>query len=218
MIRLRRKGRRIMKDEMDILKEVGNTAAAHGSIALSEILGKKIKLYLPVADIIPCKNIEKPIPQEGMSMTLQTQLLSGLEGKIVFVLEERQAYKLIDICYTGEGVKKTGVFTEMGMSLIKEVGNVVIASYISALGFFLKKLIVPSLPMLINAPFQEIIKLVVAGYGEQDYILVVESVFEESESKIRGTFWLLLTPDSVKEIKEACKKLLEQVGKNGGGN
>ncbi len=207
-----------MKDEMDILKEVGNTAAAHGSIALSEILGKKIKLYLPVADIIPCKNIEKPIPQEGMSMTLQTQLLSGLEGKIVFVLEERQAYKLIDICYTGEGVKKTGVFTEMGMSLIKEVGNVVIASYISALGFFLKKLIVPSLPMLINAPFQEIIKLVVAGYGEQDYILVVESVFEESESKIRGTFWLLLTPDSVKEIKEACKKLLEQVGKNGGGN
>ncbi|RKY29634.1 MAG: hypothetical protein DRP68_07045 [Candidatus Omnitrophota bacterium] len=218
MIRLRRKGRRIMKDEMDILKEVGNTAAAHGSIALSEILGKKIKLYLPVAEIIPCKNIEKPIPQEGMSMTLQTQLLSGLEGKIVFVLEERQAYKLIDICYTGEGVKKTGVFTEMGMSLIKEVGNVVIASYISALGFFLKKLIVPSLPMLINAPFQEIIKLVVAGYGEQDYILVVESVFEESESKIRGTFWLLLTPDSVKEIKEACKKLLEQVGKNGGGN
>ncbi|HDN86027.1 MAG TPA: hypothetical protein ENG49_02255 [Candidatus Omnitrophica bacterium] len=218
MIRLRRKGRRIMKDEMDILKEVGNTAAAHGSIALSEILGKKIKLYLPVAEIIPCKNIEKPIPQEGMSMTLQTQLLSGLEGKIVFVLEERQAYKLIDICYTGEGVKKTGVFTEMGMSLIKEVGNVVIASYISALGFFLKKLIVPSLPMLINAPFQEIIKLVVAGYGEQDYILVVESVFEESESKIRGTFWLLLTPDSVKEIKEACKKLLEQVGENGGGN
>ena len=206
-----------MKDEMDILKEVGNTAAAHGSIALSEILGKKIKLYLPVAEIIPCKNIEKPIPQEGMSMTLQTQLLSGLEGKIVFVLEERQAYKLIDICYTGEGVKKTGVFTEMGMSLIKEVGNVVIASYISALGFFLKKLIIPSLPILINAPLQEIIKLAVVGYSDE-YVLVVESVFEESESKVRGNFWLLLTPDAVKEIKEACRKLLEQVGKNGGGN
>jgi len=207
-----------MKDEMDILKEVGNTAAAHGSIALSEILGKKIKLHLPIVDIIPCKNIEKPIPQEGMSMTLQTQLLSGLEGKIVFILEEKQAYKLIDICHTGKGVKKTGVFTEMGMSLIKEVGNIVIASYISALGFFLKKLIIPSLPILINAPLQEIIKLVVAGYGEEDYILVVESVFEESENKIRGNFWLLLTPNSAKEIKEACKKLLEKIEKNGGGN
>ncbi|MCD6583471.1 MAG: chemotaxis protein CheC [Candidatus Omnitrophica bacterium] len=207
-----------MKDEMDILKEVGNTAAAHGSIALSEILGKKIKLHLPVVDIIPCKNIGKAMSQEGMSITLQTQLLSGLDGKVVFILEEKQAYKLIDICYTGGEIKKTGIFTEMGMSLIKEVGNVVIASYISALGFFLRKLIVPSLPILINAPLQEIIKLVVAGYGEHDYVLVVESIFEESETKIKGTFWLLLAPDSVKQIKEACKKLLEEVGKNDGGN
>ena len=206
-----------MKDEMDILKEVGNTAAAHGSIALSEILGKKIKLHLPIVDIIPCKNIEKSVSQETMSITLQTQFLSGLDGKIIFILEEKQAYKLINIYYREGEIKKTGVFTEMGMSLIKEVGNIVIASYINALGFFLKKLIIPSLPILINAPLQEIIKLAVIGYSDE-YVLVVESVFEESENKVKGNFWLLLTPDAVKEIKEACKKLLEQVKKNGGGN
>ncbi len=34
-----------MQDELDILREVGSIAAVHGSIALSEILGKRINLF-----------------------------------------------------------------------------------------------------------------------------------------------------------------------------
>ena len=38
----------IMKDEMDILREVSTTASAHGSTALSSMLGKAIHIKLPV--------------------------------------------------------------------------------------------------------------------------------------------------------------------------
>ena len=204
-----------MKDEMDILKEVGTTAAAHGSIALSEILGRKISLRLPSLNILPRERITKEMHIEGMVLTLQMQILSGLEGKIVFLLEEKSAFRLIDMCYKSrEGSKKAGLFTEMGMSVIKEVGNIIISSYISSLNFFIKKLIIPSFPMLINAPFAEIMNALTLGYEKEDYILVVEAIFEEEKESIRGNFWLVLTPNAAEEIRRICKEMLESINKD----
>ncbi|OPX30460.1 MAG: hypothetical protein B1H08_01600 [Candidatus Omnitrophica bacterium 4484_171] len=204
-----------MKDEMDILKEVGTTAAAHGSIALSEILGRKINLRLPSLEILPRERITKKMHIEGMVLTLQMQILSGLKGKIVFLLEEKSAFRLVDMCYKSrEGSKKASIFTEMGMSVIKEVGNIIISSYISSLSFFIKKLIIPSFPMLINAPFAEIINTLTLGYEREDYILVVEAIFEEEKESIKGNFWLVLTPDAAEEIKRICKKMLEAINKD----
>jgi len=203
-----------MKDEMDILREVGTTAGAHGSIALSEMLGRKIDLRLPSVDIMPCMEVPHQISITGIMFSLQTRILSGLVGKLIFMLEEKTAYKLIDICYKINGdVKKGSIFTEIGMSLVKEVGNVVISSYIGALGCFLKRLIIPALPILINAPFEEIMKIIVTDYGEEESVLVIESVFEEKKSKIKGNFWLVLTHSAVEDIKEACKKILSNIGK-----
>jgi len=201
-----------MKDEMDILKEVGTTAAAHGSIALSEILGRKITLRLPSLDMLPGEQLSKTIHVEGMVLTMQAQILSGIEGKIVFLLEEKSAFKLVDMCYKSkEEGKKVGLFTEMGMSVIKEVGNIIISSYISSLSFFIKKLIIPSFPILINAPFVEVMNMLTVGYEKERYILVVEALFEEEKASIKGNFWLVLTPEAAEEIKRACKKILESI-------
>ncbi len=201
-----------MKDEMDILKEIGSTAAAHGSIALSEILGRKIVLHVPTVKIVPCREIEKVIQIEGVAIALQTRILSGLRGKILFVLEEKNAYRLVDICYKfdKEAKEEGSVFTEIGLSLIKEVGNVVVSTYINTLGYFLKKLIVPSLPVLINAPFAEIIKIIAIDYEDTNSIVVIESIFEETKEKIKGNFWLVLSPQAAEEITQTCKKILDE--------
>ena len=201
-----------MKDEMDILKEVGTTAAAHGSIALSEILGRKIALHLPSLNAFPQEKITKQMHIKGMVLTLQAQILSGLTGKVIFLLEEKSAFKLVDMCYKSGGEnKKIGLFTEIGMSVIKEVGNIIISSYISSLSFFIKKLIIPSFPMLINAPFADVINMLDLGYEKENYILVVEAVFEEEKESIKGNFWLVLTPDAAEEIKKICRETLESI-------
>lgn len=198
-----------IRDEMDILKEVGTTAAAHGSIALSEILGRKITLRLPSVGLLKSENAVTKVSIEGMVVTLQTRILSGLDGKVIFFLEEDSAFKLIDMCYKKkEDTKKIGIFTEMGMSVIKEVGNIIIASYISSLGFFAKRLIIPSFPMLINAPFAEVVNVLTTGYEKESYILLVEAIFEEEKQQIKGNFWLVITPESADVIKKACKEMI----------
>jgi len=48
-----------MQDELNILRKVGSITTAHGSIALFEILGRRINLSVPSKDIISCNGVPK---------------------------------------------------------------------------------------------------------------------------------------------------------------
>lgn len=202
-----------MRDEMDILREVGSISAAHGSIALSEILGKKIELNMPSLDFIPSEMILERIIPTQIVVSVYGHMLSGLTGRVLFILDEKSAFKLVDMCYKiREEDKKSGMLTEMGLSLIKEVGHVVITSYVGALSIILKKLIIPSIPVFVSGPIQQIINMAISPYSTEEYVLLVEAVFEEPNEKITGSFYLILNPEATKCIQETCKAYLDKQG------
>ncbi|MBU1998547.1 MAG: chemotaxis protein CheC [Candidatus Omnitrophota bacterium] len=200
-------------DEMDILREVGSISAGQGSVALSEILGQKINLKLPTLEFIPSTKIEKQIVlDDKMAISVSCSVLSGIKGHITFILDEKSAYALVNMCYKiRKEDKESGHLTEMGISLIKEVGNVVISSYIGALGMMLKKVIIPSIPTLVHGPIREVISIAASPFADSESILVIEAVFEEDVQKITGSFYLTLNNESVYYIQDACKKILESL-------
>jgi len=201
-----------MKDEMDILREVGSIAAGHGSIALSEILGTTINVEMPSLDILPISQISKKIPANNIVISVACNILSGIKGEIVFVLEEKSAFKLVDLCYRVHPDDKKGSrFTEMGLSVIKEVGNVIISSYVGALSMILKTIVIPSIPTLVSGSIQQSLNMVVAPYSKEASVLFAEAVFVEPNARINGSFYLILTDEAMLYIQKACKKLLESL-------
>jgi len=66
-----------MKDELDILKEVGNIAAGHGGVALSEILDKKIILEVPSVEIISAQRVPKSMNLEKLGIAVFFSAFSG---------------------------------------------------------------------------------------------------------------------------------------------
>ena len=201
-----------MKDEMDILREVSSIAAGHGSVALSEILGRKITMEMPDLDIISTKEIMSRITTEQIVISVSSNILSGLKGEILFILDEKSAFKLIDMCYRAQmGDKKNSLFTEMGFSVIKEIGNVIISSYAGALSMILRTVIIPSIPTLVSGSIQQAISLVASPYSAEKHILLAEAVFSEPEEKIMGTFYLILDDEAMRAVQEGCKKLLESL-------
>lgn len=95
-----------MQDELDILREVERIAAAHGSIALSEMLGKKINLSIPTVDIVSCALAPEKIDLAKMGIGIISRFPTGLKGEAVFILDEKNAFKLISLSYKiGEGDK-----------------------------------------------------------------------------------------------------------------
>ncbi|MGE5308000.1 MAG: chemotaxis protein CheC [Deltaproteobacteria bacterium] len=201
-----------MKDEMDILREVGSIAVGHGSIALSEILGRKINVQMPSLELVSADDMLKKINSAQLSTCVSCNILSGLKGEILFVLEEKSAFRLIDSCFPQHFDENRGsVFTEMGLSVIKEIGNVIISSYVGALSMILKTIVIISIPTLVNGSIQQIMTLTMGAYRKEEAILIAEAIFDEPSANIKGSFYLVLNNEAVKYIQEACKRLLEQV-------
>jgi len=202
-----------MKDELDILKEVGNIAAGHGGVALSEILDKKIILEVPSVEIISAQRVPKSMNLEKLGIAVFFQLLVGLQGKVIFILDEKNAFKLVDLSYKIRDLKREpGIITEVSLSLIKEVGNIVVCSYLNALSLTLKRIIIPPLPTLFSGSLEDILNIGFFGY-EEEFAYVIEASFKEPEEDIQGSFYLILTPEAAKDIRESCKKLLEEINK-----
>jgi chemotaxis protein CheC len=199
-----------MKDEMDILREVSSIAAGHGSIALSEMLGRRLDLELPSLELVPALSVIEKIPLNEIVISVACNILSGIKGEIIFVLDEKSAFKLIDLCYRAHPEeKKGGLFTEMGLSLIKEVGNIIISSYVGALSMILKTVVIPSIPTLVSGSLQQVLSMVVSPYSRDNYILLVEAVFIEPQEKISGRFYLVLNAETIKTVQDSCKKILD---------
>jgi len=201
-----------MQDELDILREVGSIAAAHGSLALSEILGRRIELSIPSLDIVSCTGVPAKIDVEKMGIAIISRLPVGLKGEAAFFLNEKNAFKFIDMSYKiREEDKKPGVLTEVGISSIKEIGSIVIGAYLSALSIMFKRVILSLPPTLVSGTVDDILNILFATAGTEDYALLIEAVFEEPKENIKGGFYLVLTPETASDIRKTCKKMLREL-------
>lgn len=200
-----------MDKHLDILREVGTMSAGHGSIALSEILGRKIKIKVSSVNITPCKQIPKVKDSESPALAIISKIITGLKGQVCFILDDKNAFKLVDLSYRSEIDKKTGVLTEVGVSLVKEVGSIINASYVSVLGMMLKKLILLTPGTLASGTLDKVMGVIFSGQDKNDTNFVVETIFEESQAGIKGIFYLVISAKSADDIEKACKDLLKTI-------
>ncbi len=203
-----------MRDELGILKEVGSIAAAHGSIALSEMLGRRINLSIPKVSVVSSGVMTEKVDLKRMGIAIVSNLPTGLKGDAIFLLDEKNAFKLIDMSYKiREEDKKSGAFTEIGISSIKEIGTIVIGSYLSAISLMLKRVVLSLPPTLISGSVDEILNLVLSVSGKKNKSLLIEASFKEPQEEIKGGFYLVLTSKAAVEILKACKKMLKDLKK-----
>lgn len=202
-----------MKEEMDILREVATTAAAHGSTALSTMLGRRVKLYLPEIDTVNATYFLKTARFQEVVISIQCKILTGLGSRILMTMDEKSASRLIGLCYPAKEETSPGILTEVGLSVIKEVGNVVIGAYVGALSMFLGTVVIPSTPTLLSGEFGDIMNSLV-NEKEADYVMVIQAFFgEDKEKAIKGSIEFILTPEDKEKIQKACRKSLEALRK-----
>jgi len=97
----------------------------------------------------------------------------------------------------------------MGLSLIKEVGNIIISSYVGALSMILKTVVIPSTPTLVSGSLQQVMFMAVSPFYQDSHILLVEAVFLQPQERISGKFYLILNAETMKAIQDSCKKILD---------
>lgn len=189
----------------DVLKEIGNIGAGNAMTALAQMLQSKVDMRVPQVRLLDFSEV-------GEIMGGEEQIMAGvflgvegdITGSMMFMVEESSARHLIQKITMGmlpEGAE----FEEMGLSAMKEMGNIITGAYLNALSTLTNLKIFPTPPALTVDMAGAILSVPAIQFGIYgDKILLIQSQFYD-EVELDGYF--ILIPDM-----ESYSKILTALG------
>ncbi|MDW8799712.1 chemotaxis protein CheC [Clostridium sp. A1-XYC3] len=183
--------------QLDALREVGNIGTGNAATALSQLINKKVDMTVPNINIVPFDDIFSSIGGDEIVVGVIVRVLGETPGNILFVFEKDTALSLVQIL-TGE---KEEYLSEMGNSVICEIGNIISSSYMNAISKFTGLTIMPSVPAVTYDMLGAILSTTFIESGQfDDYVLDIETVFIENNAEISGHFYYVPMPGSLEKI------------------
>jgi len=195
------------KKQLDVLKEIGNICAGNATVALSQILFKKIELQIPKVAIIPLNQTAKIIDKNNRPIIgIQMETLGAINGHILLIFSEKSAYTLMELLVGNPSKQKARFITQIGISSLKEIGNIVISSYLSTLSSLSRLPVFPSCPQFTDGLPSAVIKAVFSGFDQRgSHLILIETIFKEQMSSVSGKFFIAFDSQSMKLILKACE-------------
>ena len=188
----------------DVLKVLGNIGAGNATSALAQMLQCKVDMLVPQVKLLEFQDVAASMGGEEQIMAGIYLGVSGdITGSIMFLLEKDSARNLVK--------KLTGVsaegeeFSDLELSALQEVGNIITSSYLNSLSSMTKLTISPSIPSLAIDMAGAILSVPAIEFGVMgDKILLIQTQFF-NEIHLDGYF--VLIPDL-----ESYGKILSSLG------
>lgn len=191
--------------QLDALQEVGNIGAGHGATALSQLLGKRIHITVPKANVLPLSDVPKLVGDPSTLVAgLTLSILGDATGKILVLFPRDSALHLADMLLKLE-IGTSKILTEMGHSAIKEAGNILTGAYLSALNEFLGMLLLISVPTLVFDMAGALLATVTQGMEDVTKVICIETKFIDANEVVGGYFILVPDAASLRAIFQAVK-------------
>ncbi len=180
--------------ELDTLREVGSMGTGNAATALSQLLGREVRITLPEVRIM---EYNEAIEWIGGPEEITAGVLVKLSGHLTGIMLSVQPLEFVNIVLSstmGRTVSDYSELAEMDCSALVEVGNIMISTFINALSGLTGmdiKLTVPALTVDMQGA---ILAVPMAEYGGQsNYIMTIGGNFM-SENK-QAPCRLLMSPD-----------------------
>ncbi len=192
------------QEYFDVLRELGNIGAGNATTALAQMLQCKVDMAVPKVALLEFKEV-------GEAMGGEEQIMAGIylgvegdiTGSIMFLLEKGSARFLVSKMM---GMQEEGEeFSEMELSALKEVGNIITGAYLNSLSTITNLKIYPTIPDMTIDMAGAIMSVPAIQFGAVgDRMLLIQTQFFD-EVAIDGYF--ILIPDL-----ESYSKILSALG------
>ena len=187
----------------DVLKEIANIGAGNATTALSKMLNAKVDMKVPCIQFMEFKELAEGIGgAENLVVGILLTLDTGIEGMMMFVLESDSAEQIVNLLMGKSG--KLDEFSEMDLSALQEIGNIIAGSYLSAISAFTNMTITASVPYLSIDMAGAILSVPAIEFSKiSDKALLIETEFGDKDTIINGYFILIPTLDAFTTIFSA---------------
>jgi chemotaxis protein CheC len=188
----------------DVLKELGNIGAGNATTALAQMLQTKVDMKVPQVRLLDFKDVGEVMGgEEQLVVGIYLAVEGDITGSIMFI-SEKQAAKTLVSKLMGMPVTD-GDFTEIEISALKEIGNIITGAYLNSLATMTNLKMIPSVPDLSVDMLNAILSVPAIEFGIiGDQILLIQTVFTD-DVDLSGYF--ILMPDL-----ESYSKMLNALG------
>lgn len=188
--------------KIDVLTEIGNIGAGNATTSLSVLLQNNLRMEMPVVKIMNFDEVPEMIGgAETVVSAVLTHFDGDVSGMILFVLELNEAKNL-----AGSMLNKTydegfTQFDHMDKSALKEVGNILMSSYLSSISTLTNLQVHTDPPAICVDMAGSVLDLPLIELGQiGDNALIIDSKFMDKDEPIDGFLMFVADEESYDKI------------------
>jgi chemotaxis protein CheC len=183
--------------QLDALRELANVGSGTAGTALSSLLGRPVDISVPNAAALELADaVDAAGTAEDVVWAVVVSVGGDLEASALLVASERDAEAIGALL----GVEPN---TDEGRSALEEVGNILVASYVGALGSMTGFVLDLHPPASAHDMLGAVVATVIAARSDgRDVAIMLDSELRIEREAIALSFMLLPTPEGVDELLE----------------
>ncbi len=121
----------IDQSQLERLQELAIKAGEVASTSISKILGAEVSIHASTVEVISPTQLDKKFPDpEALFTTVALKVTNNLSGIIIFLESQDDAQKMANQLSTDNENQRTKL-SEIDESTLKEVGNIIVGSFLS---------------------------------------------------------------------------------------
>lgn len=185
---------------MDVLREIGNIGAGNATTSLASMVNAKIDMNVPKVELMEASQLSSAIcPEDEIIVGIFLEVTHDITGSMMFLMKMDSAHYLVNRLM-GKSEDNQDPFDEMDLSAMKEIGNIIAASYLTALSGMTNLTISPSIPYIAVDMAGAILSVPAIQFGQfGNNALLIETEFGD-DYMIEGYFILMPEEDSYAKI------------------
>ena len=167
---------------------------------VSNLINEQINMNVPKVELMEASELSSAVcPEEEIIVGIFLEVTHDITGSMMFLMRMDSAHYLVNKLM-GREPEDTSPFDEMDLSAMKEIGNIIAASYLSALSSMTGMTILPSIPYIAVDMAGAILSVPAIQFGQYgNNALLIETEFGD-ERMIDGYFILMPEEDSYAKI------------------
>jgi chemotaxis protein CheC len=184
--------------QYDVLREIGNIGAGNATTALSQMINSKVDMKVPKVELLEFKELSDIVGgAENIVVGILFTLEGQIDGMMMFMMDKPAARHLVNLLLGGSDEDGDEMFTEMELSALNEIGNIIAGAYLSSLSMLTNITIVSSVPYMAIDMAGAILSVPAIEFGKiGDKALLIETEFKDQIRAVNGYFILIPTLES----------------------
>ncbi|HEY5557140.1 chemotaxis protein CheC [Acetobacterium sp.] len=189
-------------EQIDLLREIGNIGAGNAATALATMLDEKVEMSIPKVTIT---GFNEAVHELGGAETMTVGVLVSFNGEangmIMFLLNMEDAKGIMNIL-VGED-DDDGELTEMKLSAIKEIGNILSSTYINSIAALTGLTINVTVPYVAIDMVGAIMSVPIIEFGALgDKLMFIEENFFGESNHLKSNIIMFAEIETLKIIMQ----------------